>query len=192
MLDRLKYWARAIKRDVHAIYLAAGDARTPWYARALAFCVAGYALSPIDLIPDFIPVLGYLDDAIIVPLILAVVKMIPPEVMAEHRAAAALAGRRPTSRTAAVVIACAWAASSADGMARVSLSPQLNFNLTSAGSSPICGGRSMGRSAHVMGEQAEVQYSRLRPPGREGMATQGVELLQACTLRTVSCIHHTN
>lgn len=70
-------------------------------------------MSPIDLIPDFIPVLGYLDDAIIVPLgILAVVKMIPPEVMAEHRAAAAaLAGRRPASRTAVVVIACIWAAS---------------------------------------------------------------------------------
>ena len=112
MLDGLKYWARTIKRDVHAVYLAAGDPRTPWYARALALCVAGYALSPIDLIPDFIAVLGYLDDAIIVPLgILAVVKMIPTEVMAEHRAAAALAGRRPASRTAAVVIACIWAAS---------------------------------------------------------------------------------
>jgi uncharacterized membrane protein YkvA (DUF1232 family) len=112
MNSKLKDWARAIKRDVHAIYLAARDPRTPWYAKALALCVAGYALSPIDLIPDFIPVLGYLDDAIIVPLgILAVVKMIPPEVMAEHRAAAALAGMRPVSRTAAVAIACVWAAS---------------------------------------------------------------------------------
>lgn len=112
LFDRLKYWARTIKRDVQAVYLAAGDPRTPWYARTLALCVAGYALSPIDLIPDFIPVLGYLDDAIIVPLgILGVVKMIPPEVMAEHRAAAALAGRRPASRTAAMVIACIWAAS---------------------------------------------------------------------------------
>jgi len=81
----VKDWARTIKRDVHAVYLAARDPRTPWYAKALALCVAGYALSPIDLIPDFIPVLGYLDDAIIVPLgILAVVKMIPPEVMAEQ------------------------------------------------------------------------------------------------------------
>ncbi|MBA3446030.1 MAG: DUF1232 domain-containing protein [Pseudaminobacter sp.] len=112
MLDRLKHWARTIKRDVHAIYFAAGDPRTPWYARALAFCIAGYALSPIDLIPDFIPVFGYLDDAIIVPLgILAVVKMIPQEVMAEHRSAAALASERPASRAAAVVIACIWAAS---------------------------------------------------------------------------------
>jgi uncharacterized membrane protein YkvA (DUF1232 family) len=69
----LKDWARSIKRDVHAVYLAARDPRTPWYAKALAVCVAGYALSPIDLIPDFVPVLGYLDDAVIVPLgILAV------------------------------------------------------------------------------------------------------------------------
>jgi uncharacterized membrane protein YkvA (DUF1232 family) len=112
MNNRLKDWARAIKRDAHAIYLAARDPRTPWYAKALALCVAGYALSPIDLIPDFIPVLGYLDDVIIVPLgILAVMKMIPPEVMAEHRAAAALAAERPVSRTAAVVIACIWVAS---------------------------------------------------------------------------------
>lgn len=112
MNGKLKDWARTIKRDVHAIYLAAGDPRTPWYAKALALCVAGYALSPIDLIPDFIPILGYLDDAIIVPLgILAVLKMIPPEVMAEHRAAAALAGERPVSRIAAVVIACVWGAS---------------------------------------------------------------------------------
>ncbi|ANT51488.1 YkvA family protein [Mesorhizobium amorphae] len=111
MNGRLKDWAHTIKRDVHAIYFAAGDPRTPWYAKALALCVAGYALSPIDLIPDFIPVLGYLDDAIIVPLgILAVLKMIPPEVMAEHRAAAALAAQRPANRTAGVVIACTWGA----------------------------------------------------------------------------------
>ncbi|RJT37300.1 DUF1232 domain-containing protein [Mesorhizobium waimense] len=111
MNGSLKDWARTIKLDVHAIYLAAGDPRTPWYAKVLALCVAGYALSPIDLIPDFIPVLGYLDDVIIVPLgILAVLKMIPPEVMAEHRAAAALAAQRPVYRTAAVVIACVWGA----------------------------------------------------------------------------------
>jgi uncharacterized membrane protein YkvA (DUF1232 family) len=67
----------------------------PWYAKALALCVAGYALSPIDLIPDFIPIFGYLDDLIIVPLgIVAVVKLIPPEIMAEHRAAAAMASER--------------------------------------------------------------------------------------------------
>jgi len=106
---KLKDWARAIKRDVHAIYLAARDPRVPWYAKALALCVAGYALSPIDLIPDFIPVVGYLDDLVIVPLgILAVVKLIPPEIMAEHRAAAAVAAERPVSRAAAVAIAFIW------------------------------------------------------------------------------------
>ncbi|MEQ1954331.1 YkvA family protein [Mesorhizobium sp. CN2-181] len=111
MIGRLKDWARAIKRDAHAVYLAARDPRTPWYAKALALFIAGYALSPIDLIPDFIPVLGYLDDLIILPLgIVAVVKMIPPEVMAEHRAAAALAAERPVSRAAAMAIFCLWVA----------------------------------------------------------------------------------
>jgi uncharacterized membrane protein YkvA (DUF1232 family) len=114
MISRLKDWARSIKRDVFAVFLAARDPRTPWYAKALALCVAGYALSPIDLIPDFIPVLGYLDDAIILPLgILAVVKMIPPEVMAKHRATAAQAAERPTSRMAAAVIVCIWMAMAA-------------------------------------------------------------------------------
>ena len=104
--DRLKEWSRTIKRDVIAVYLAARDPRVPWYAKVLALCVAGYALSPIDLIPDFIPVLGYLDDVVIVPLgILAVVKLIPPGIMAEHRTAAAVIAERPTSLTAAVVIA---------------------------------------------------------------------------------------
>jgi uncharacterized membrane protein YkvA (DUF1232 family) len=114
MGGKLKDWARAIKRDVHAIYLAARDPRVPWYAKALALCVAGYALSPIDLIPDFIPVFGYLDDLIIVPLgIVAVVKLIPPEIMAEHRASAAIASERPISLTAAVVIVVIWIASMA-------------------------------------------------------------------------------
>ena len=112
MAGKLKSWARSIKRDVHAVYLAARDPRTPWYAKALAVCVAGYALSPIDLIPDFIPVLGYLDDAIIVPLgILAVVKLIPADVMADNRAAAAVAAERPASPVAAIVIVLIWTAS---------------------------------------------------------------------------------
>jgi uncharacterized membrane protein YkvA (DUF1232 family) len=112
LADNLKNWARAIKRDVLALYYAARDPRVPWYAKALALCVAGYALSPIDLIPDFIPVLGYLDDVIIVPLgILAVIKLIPPEIMAEHRAAAAAASEKPTSRAAAIVIVLIWLAS---------------------------------------------------------------------------------
>jgi uncharacterized membrane protein YkvA (DUF1232 family) len=102
MIQQARQWARVVKRDVHAIYLAARDPRVPWYAKALAFCVAGYAISPLDLIPDFVPVLGYLDDVIVVPLgILAVVKLIPPEVMAEHRALAAAVQDRPVSCTAA-------------------------------------------------------------------------------------------
>jgi uncharacterized membrane protein YkvA (DUF1232 family) len=112
MAGNLKGWARTIRRDVHAVYLAARDPRTPWYAKALALCVAGYALSPIDLIPDFIPVLGYVDDVVIVPLgILAAIKLIPKEVMADNRAAAGAAAERPVSRAAAIVVALAWAAS---------------------------------------------------------------------------------
>ena len=111
MADRLKNWARIIKRDVHALYLASRDPRVPWYAKALALVVVGYALSPIDLIPDFIPVLGYLDDVILLPLgILLVIRLIPPEIMAEHRDLAAAAQERPVSRRAAVVIAGIWAA----------------------------------------------------------------------------------
>jgi uncharacterized membrane protein YkvA (DUF1232 family) len=106
---RLRDWARIVKRDVHALYLASRDPRVPWYAKALAIIVAGYALSPIDLIPDFIPVLGYLDDVILLPLgILAVIRLIPPEIMAEHRELATAAQERPVSRAAAIVIACIW------------------------------------------------------------------------------------
>jgi len=105
-------WARALKRDVHAVYLAARDPRTPWYVKALALAVAAYALSPIDLIPDFIPVLGYVDDLVIVPLGIAlVIRLIPADVMDEHRALATMAQQRPASRAAAVVIVLLWIAS---------------------------------------------------------------------------------
>lgn len=111
MLQRLRDWARTIKRDVIAVWLAARDPRTPWYAKALAIAVAGYALSPIDLIPDFIPVLGYLDEVIVLPLgIWLVVKLIPKEIMAEHRGAAMRVAALPKSTTAAVVIAAIWLA----------------------------------------------------------------------------------
>jgi len=111
MLPKLKSWARAIKQDVHATYLASRDPRVPWQAKALAICVAAYALSPIDLIPDFIPVLGYLDDLIIVPLgVLLVVRMIPPEIMAEHRGTALLAQQKPRSMAGAIVIGIIWIA----------------------------------------------------------------------------------
>jgi uncharacterized membrane protein YkvA (DUF1232 family) len=112
MLSRTKQWARALKRDAHALYLAARDPRVPWYAKALAIAVAGYALSPIDLIPDFIPVLGYLDDLIIVPAGMALVlSLIPAEIMAEHRALATAAQDRPVSRTAGAIIVAIWVAS---------------------------------------------------------------------------------
>ncbi|WP_293800567.1 DUF1232 domain-containing protein [uncultured Bosea sp.] len=90
MLERTKQWARLLKRDVIALWIAARDSRTPWHAKLAAGAIAAYALSPIDLIPDFIPILGYLDDLIIVPLgILLVVKLIPAPLMAEYRAKAA-------------------------------------------------------------------------------------------------------
>ena len=109
MLQRVKQWARAIKRDVVALWLAARDPRVPWFAKVLAGAVAAYALSPIDLIPDFIPVLGYLDDLLIVPLgILATVRLIPASLMLEFRAEAARREGRPSSRAGLVVIVCIW------------------------------------------------------------------------------------
>ena len=109
MWHRLKDWARAVRRDVHALWLAARDPRTPWYARAFALAIAAYALSPIDLIPDFVPVLGYLDEVILLPpAILLAVRLVPPELMAEHRAAAARAAARPVSRAGAAVIVGLW------------------------------------------------------------------------------------
>jgi uncharacterized membrane protein YkvA (DUF1232 family) len=111
MLEHWKKWARAIKRDAHALYLAARDPRVPWYAKALALAVAAYAASPIDLIPDFVPVLGYLDDLIIVPLGIAlVIRLIPAPIMAEHRALADAAMERPVSRSAAAVVVAIWIA----------------------------------------------------------------------------------
>ena len=99
--DRLRAWARELKCDVHALYLAARDPRVPWYAKAVALGVAGYALSPIDLIPDFIPVIGHLDDLIIVPLgIWLAVRLIPADVLEEHRVAARENGKRPVPKSA--------------------------------------------------------------------------------------------
>ena len=104
-------WARRIKRDLTAVASAARDPRTPTVARVAALVVVAYALSPIDLIPDFVPVLGLLDDVILVPLgLLLVVRLIPPEVLAEHRARADAAGRRPPNRIAAAVIVALWIA----------------------------------------------------------------------------------
>ena len=90
MIEKLKSRARALKQETYAIYLAARDPRTPWYAKALIFFVVAHTFSPIDLIPDFIPVLGYLDDLIITPGgIWLAVRLIPPQVLEEARATAA-------------------------------------------------------------------------------------------------------
>ena len=108
---RARRWARRIKRDTYALYLAVRDSRTPWYAKVVAACVVAYAFSPIDLIPDFIPVLGYLDDVIIVPLgILLALKLIPPEVMADCRAQAEAVrpSSRPRSYLGAAAIIAVW------------------------------------------------------------------------------------
>lgn len=108
-LGRAKRWARGIKRDVVALWIAARDPRVPWYAKALCAAIAAYALSPIDLIPDFIPVLGYLDDVILLPLgILLAVRLIPPDLMAEFRAEANARAERPVSQVAAAVIIGLW------------------------------------------------------------------------------------
>jgi uncharacterized membrane protein YkvA (DUF1232 family) len=86
ILIRAKTWAREVKRDALALRLATRDPRVPWYAKAIAIAVAAYALSPIDLIPDFIPILGYLDDVVIVPAgILLAIQCIPADLMAEFR-----------------------------------------------------------------------------------------------------------
>ena len=109
MFAQWKRWARAIKRDSHALYLAARDPRVPWYVKMLAILVAAYALSPIDLIPDFVPVFGYLDDLIIVPAgITLAIRLMPPNIMAEHRELAAAAQDRPVSWAAATAVLVVW------------------------------------------------------------------------------------
>ena len=111
MWNRLKTWAHRMKRDTLALYLARRDPRVPWHAKAMAMVTAAYALSPIDLIPDFIPVLGYLDELIILPLFIYVtIRLIPPDIMVELRAQADqhLSENRPRSMTGAVVIILIW------------------------------------------------------------------------------------
>ena len=105
---RITDWARTIKRDVVALWLAARDPRVPWFAKAVAAAVAAYALSPIDLIPDFIPIVGYLDDLLIVPLgIMLAVRLIPAPLMAELRIKA-VEQRKPTSKAGVVAVVIIW------------------------------------------------------------------------------------
>lgn len=111
MLNRLRQYARKLKLEVYVLYFAYRDPRVPWYAKVFIACVVAYAFSPIDLIPDFIPILGYADDLILVPLgITLALKMIPPEVLVECREQAQMRAAldKPTSRAAAVVILLIW------------------------------------------------------------------------------------
>ena len=106
-----KKWAEKLTRETFTLYFACRDPRTPWYAKALAACVVGYAFSPIDLIPDPIPIVGHLDDLILVPLGVALVcRCVPPEVMADcrERAQVLMHGKKPTARIAAAVVVLIW------------------------------------------------------------------------------------
>ncbi|OTG64644.1 hypothetical protein B9T29_00380 [Acinetobacter sp. ANC 3903] len=109
MYQKIKQWAKSIKKDVVVVWLVAKDERTPVWIKLLALIVAAYALSPIDLIPDFIPVLGYLDDIIIVPLgLLLVIRLTPKEIIEDCRNRASLLAERPVNRWAAGVIILIW------------------------------------------------------------------------------------
>ncbi len=115
MLSRLKTWAASLKREGLALWFACRDPRTPWYARSLAMLIVAYALSPIDLIPDFIPVLGLLDELILLPgAIWLVVRLLPPQVLLDSRARAQawLEAHRPQPKNwiAAGVIVVLWIA----------------------------------------------------------------------------------
>jgi uncharacterized membrane protein YkvA (DUF1232 family) len=113
--DRLKRWARQVKRDAVTLWFAGKHPATPWYAKALGVFVVAYALSPVDLIPDFIPVLGYLDDVLLLPgLIWLAIRLLPPVVLAECRSQAdgwmKTQGKKPSSRIGAAVIVLLWMA----------------------------------------------------------------------------------
>jgi len=110
-LSNLKRRARHLKAEIFALYLAARDPRTPWYAKLLVAGIVAYAFSPIDLIPDFVPVLGYLDDLILIPMGIALaIKLVPHSVLAESRARAQEAAQhgKPVSRVAGAVIVAIW------------------------------------------------------------------------------------
>ena len=113
LLTELKQRVRHLKAEAFALYLAARDPRTPWYAKLLVAGIVAYALSPIDLIPDFVPVLGYLDDLILIPIGIALaIKLVPPQVLAECRARAqeTIQNGKPVSRVAGAVIVVIWLA----------------------------------------------------------------------------------
>lgn len=108
-IDDIKRWARELKREIFAVWIAARDPRTPVAAKVVGGIIAAYAISPTDLIPDFIPVLGYLDDLLIVPLgLMLAVRLIPDALMIEFRERADIMSERPRSIVAAVVIVAIW------------------------------------------------------------------------------------
>ena len=108
-MSRIKKWAKKLKQQTLVVYFAARNSRTPLVVRCLALAVAAYALSPIDLIPDFIPVLGYLDDLIIVPLgLMLVLRLTPEEVLVASREKAQAIMDKPVSRAAAIIIVGIW------------------------------------------------------------------------------------
>lgn len=107
--SRLAIWAKSFKQQTLVVYFAARDPRTPLMVRLLAVLVAAYALSPIDLIPDFIPIIGYLDDLILLPLEIAlIVKLTPPDVISAARVRAETVSEHPTSLTAGIVVILIW------------------------------------------------------------------------------------
>src|SRR5215210_2881961 len=111
LIARWKGWARSLKRESAVLYLCLRDPRTPWYAKAGAACVVAYAFSPLDLIPDPIPVLGYLDDLVLLPLGIALaIRLIPPAVLADARARASDPDRprAPVNRLATLAIVLVW------------------------------------------------------------------------------------
>jgi uncharacterized membrane protein YkvA (DUF1232 family) len=116
LLEELKQRARRLKAETFVLYLAARHPDTPWYAKLLVAAIVAYAFSPIDLIPDFIPVLGYLDDLVLIPIGIAfAIKLVPPPVLSECRARAqeAMVNGKPVSRVAGAVVVIIWLAMAA-------------------------------------------------------------------------------
>ncbi|OZB98817.1 YkvA family protein [Paenibacillus sp. XY044] len=113
MMEQLKSWARQLKRQVFVLYFAYRDKRSPWYAKLFSMCVVAYAFSPIDLIPDFIPVIGYADDLILIPLgVLAAIKMMPEEVIEDSKKKADIRMKqgKPANWVAGGIIIILWTA----------------------------------------------------------------------------------
>lgn len=107
---RIKAWARDLRCDIHAVYLAARDPRVPWYAKAVALLIAAYAVTPVDLIPDFLPVIGHFDDMVLIPLgVLAASRLVPSEIMEEHRRTAKTGERTPRDWRVGAVVLALWA-----------------------------------------------------------------------------------